>query len=1294
MAESNPKPQTEVHAGDASKTKSALREEAVLAFWQEHHIFEKSLKKDSPKGNFVFFDGPPYATGLPHFGHMIPSTIKDVIPRYKTMQGYSVARKWGWDCHGLPIENLIEKELGLIDKKAIEEYGIDKFNKAAKDSVFRYDIDWKRLVRRAGRWVDMENDYHTMDSSYTESVWWSFKTLQDKGLVYEAFKVMPFCPRCQTTLSNFEVGQGYKDIPDISAYVLFQLLDNSGTPSGEAAAGQPTGESFLAWTTTPWTLPGNVALAVNPELSYSLLEITQKEKNSHANIWLASDLIAKLKEKNILPQAEGECVVLKEVKGTELVGMSYLPPFDFYAKEGTLPANQESKRANAWKVYAADFVTAEDGTGIVHIAPAFGDDDYKLAVATDLPIIIHVSPDGKIKEGNGSLSGLYAKPKGNHQLTDIEVIKLLAHATTSSSSSTSVTVSAAAHIPTSAPLLFAKEKLVHSYPHCWRCDTPLLNYATSSWFVRVTDLKNKLIAENNKVNWVPKEVGEGRFGKWLENVRDWAISRSRYWGAPLPIWRGDKTGKVEFIGSIADLRSKIAGRGNKITFMRHGEAESNILDVISSSPSDEGREMYGLTMNGRGQVEEAAQKLLAKGAAGGAAASPGSSSNVASAAKITKIYSSDFRRTRETAEHMASALGLDKSQIVFDARLRELNGGEFEGSKWSNWHGNDNFFTNRFDTIYKKNPGMGGESVEDVKKRMAEFLYDLDATNENENILVVTHGLPLRLAVNVANGQTCRDLLRSGWRDYSDPNASLHEIDFKALPHNESFELDLHRPYIDRVTWKSAVEKGSRLLDGTVAGDSEVETMVRVPEVFDVWYDSGSMPFAQSHYPFENKELFEQENSPIFPADFIAEGLDQTRGWFYSLMVLGVGLFDKSPYKNVIVNGLMLAEDGRKMSKSLKNYPPIEPTFDKYGVDPLRYFISSSSATHSEEVLFSEKALDEINKKIFNRLENVHSFYVLYADSVPVTEGQTPDSVPHSDNVLDKWIVARLASLKSEIEKGLDSYQIDKAARPIADIVDDLSTWYLRRSRDRFKGDDAKDKEQAMQTTRFVLLMLSKLIAPFVPFMAEHMYLSIRNEIARVSATSAVLMPESVHLTDWPMLPPIDHGLLEAMKVARKLVETGLAIRSKAGIRVRQPLASFTYTAEEASSEGGTEPSEDFLQIIKEELNVKKVKKGPELALDTNLTTELREEGIVRDTIRAAQEARKGSGLVPSDFIVLTVSAPAATIEILKKNEDMLKKPIQAEKIEYVEVAASAAGSGVSGDEHESAEPVLEVTKI
>lgn len=1206
MAESNPKPQTEVHAGDASKSKSALREEAVLAFWQEQNIFQKSLEKKSPMGNFVFFDGPPYATGLPHFGHMIPSTIKDLIPRYKTMRGYSVPRRWGWDCHGLPIENLIEKELNLASKKDIEAYGIDKFNKAAKESVFKYDLEWKKLIHRAGRWVDMENDYHTMDSSYTESVWWSFKTLNEKGLVYEAFKVMPFCPRCQTTLSNFEVGQGYKDIPDISAYVIFPILDSANSESDSKSAAN-FGENFLAWTTTPWTLPGNVSLAVNADLEYSLVEVT-KENAAPAKVWLAASMLPKLQEKGIIP---ADATVLKTAKGSELAGTPYNPPFDFYTTDGTLASNEEEKRVNAWKVYAADFVTAEDGTGIVHIAPAFGDDDYNLSKTHNLPIIIHVAPDGKIKEGNSMLSGLYAKAKGDHQSTDIEVIKYLAHKKTSADEN-------------DQPLLFAKEKIVHSYPHCWRCDTPLLNYATSSWFVRATELRDKLLAENAKVNWIPKEVGEGRFGQWLENVRDWAVSRSRYWGAPIPVWRGDKTGKIEFIGSVEELKSKIQDNGNHITLMRHGESESNVLDVMNSSPAH--LEKYGLTVKGKGEVEASAKSLLVQ--------------EKKRNKKITHIYASDFRRTRETAEHVADALGFDKSKIIFDARLREVFNGDLDGERWSERAA---FFKTRHDTIYKR-PG-NGESVADVKKRTAEFLYDLDLKHKGEDILVITHGLPLRLMMNTAKGMTCRDLLRTGWRDYSDPTASLHHCDFKPLPHNDDFELDLHRPYIDSVTWT----------------DGE-DTMTRIPEVFDVWYDSGSMPFANVHYPFENKEEFESKKSQLFPADFIAEGLDQTRGWFYSLMVLGTGVFGQSAYKNVIVNGLMLAEDGRKMSKSLRNYPPLEPTFDKYGVDALRYFISSSAVTHSEEILFAEKQLDEINKKLFNRLENVYSFYALYADNVPLSDGSAPDTVPHSDNVLDKWIVARLLELKNEIERGLDGYQIDKAARPIMDIVDDLSTWYLRRSRERFKGDDTKDKEQAMQTTRFVLLTLAKLMAPFVPFMAEDMYRKIRDEIARVSSTGAVLMPESVHLCDWPTLPAVDASVIESMIAARKLVETGLSIRAKSGVKVRQPLASFTYTADDA---GGVKFNANFAQIIREELNVKEVKEGAKLTLDINLTDELRAEGIVRDCIRGAQEARKKAGLVPSDSIQLIVYSSENIKNILKNNEEMLKKPIQAMSIEY-----------------------------
>ncbi|HEY1037672.1 MAG TPA: class I tRNA ligase family protein [Candidatus Paceibacterota bacterium] len=1211
MAEkTNPEPQTEVHAGDALKTVSAQREEAVLSFWQNNHIFEKSLKRESPKGNFVIFDGPPYATGLPHYGHILPSTIKDIIPRYKTMQGYFVPRRWGWDCHGLPIENLIEKQLGLKDKKAIEEYGIGNFNKAAKDSVFGYARDWKRIIGKVGRWVDMENDYHTMDSSYTESVWWSFKALQEKGLVYDAFKVMPYCPRCETSLSNFEVGLGYKDIPDISAYVLFPVLGDGG---------KATEENFLAWTTTPWTLPGNTALALNPELEYVL--VRARTASGSTLVWVAKDLVAGLSAKGILQKPEGDgsadFEALKMKKGSELSGISYTPPFDFYTAAGSLAPDQESKRPSAWKTHVADFVTAEDGTGIVHIAPAFGDDDSKLAHANGIPVIQHVGRDGRLKEGLGNLSGLHAKEKANHQATDIEVIKLLAHATVSDGS----------------PLLFAKEKLVHSYPHCWRCETPLLNYATTSWFVQVTKLKDQLIEANATVNWVPKEVGEGRFGKWLENVRDWAVSRTRYWGAPLPIWKGEKTGRAEFIGSVSELRERIADNGNSFLLMRHGESESNTKNVINSSVAD--LDLYPLTEAGKTQVEASARAIIERQQKRGK--------------KITRIYASDFRRTKETARQVASALGLDPNDIVFDARIREVNAGDFNGGSWKQ---RDEYFPTLHERIFKKCPN--GESVADLKKRTAEFLYDIESKHKGEDILVVTHGLPLRLMMGTAEGKTSRDMLRSGWRDYSDPTASLHECHFKPLPHNENFELDLHRPFIDEIVWNAQTPDG-----GT-------EVMRRIPDVFDVWYDSGSMPFAQNHYPFESKDEFEKEGSTLFPADFISEGIDQTRGWFYSLMVLSVALFGKAPYKNVTVNGLILAEDGRKMSKSLKNYPDLEPTLEKYGGDSLRFMLASSPATHAEEVLFSEKALDEVNKKIFNRLENVYTFYKMYASEGLAGETLSHDSVPMSVHVLDKWIISRLAELKLEVEKNLDLYQIDKAARPINLFVDDISTWYLRRSRDRFKGDDAADKQAAIDTTRFALMTVSKIIAPFVPFMAEHMYQNLKADAAAASSALAVTMPESVHLCDWPTLPEPDMALIDSMASLRKLVETGLALRSKAGIKVRQPLASFAYNAGEMNL------SAELAEIAADELNVKNVVAGTEVSLDTELTKELKDEGLVRDVIRAIQEGRKLAGLNPGDSISLELGSDTVTLEILKAYEQMIKKPVLAEAVAYGDVNDAA----------------------
>lgn len=1196
--------------GSQEKSPQSIREEAILGYWDKIGAFEKSLKKDAPRGDFVFYDGPPYATGLPHYGHLLPSTIKDMIPRFKTMQGYRVLRRWGWDCHGLPIENLIEKKLGLSDKKAIVDYGIDKFNKAARESVFEYDKEWQAVVKRLGRWIDMDNAYHTMDSSYTESVWWSFGELYKKGLVYEGFRVMQVCPRCETTLSNIEVGQGYKDVQDISVYALFEIKNLEENKLFADHKGSKI--YFVAWTTTPWTLHGNVALAVNSEMNYVLVETKINGSENNIKIILAEDRLSIIKD---------EYAVLKKIKGSDLEGVSYIPPFDTYYKEDAefTIKDHASRRNNAWKVYTADFVTAESGTGIVHIAPAFGDDDYKLSVQNNLPFIQHVTFSGHAKiELGESFADKLVKPIDNPQQYDIEIIKALAH----------------------SGKLFAKEKINHSYPHCWRCNTPLLNYATSAWFVEVTKLQNRFIDENNKVRWIPESVGASRFGSWLENMRDWNISRSRFWGAPIPVWKGEETGKIEVIGSIDELKSKIAKR-NTFTIMRHGQAESNLHGFISSKVlgSD------GLTDQGKDEVAIAAQKLIEQANERG---------------KVTKIYASDFRRTRETAELLADLIGYPKKDIIFDERLRECHAGSYDGQTWAeHW----SFFKNRNEKMFKQAPD-GGESVFDVKVRSAEFMYDVDSQNENEHILLVTHGLPLRLLKSTSLGKTARDLVRLGWSDISDPNASLHDIDWRNLPHNENYELDMHRPYVDHITW----------LDKETG-----EKMVRIPEVFDVWYDSGSMPFAQNHYPFENKEEFDKwhiaNNSSLFPADFIAEGLDQTRGWFYSLLSLGIGLFDKSPYKHVVVNGLILAEDGRKMSKSLNNYPPLMPTIEKYGSDAMRFFLASSPATHAEEVAFSEKALDEVNKKVFNKLDNIYAFLTMYSGKAEsLSEDEIKTFLSNIRNPLDYWIIARLNQTIDLVTKNLDLYFIDKALRPIVEFIDDASTWYLRRSRDRFKT-EGSDRQSAIFVTRFILERISRLIAPVAPFMAEDLYQKVKFDQDKAD--------QSVHLESWPLTVVVtpagvpnseisvesrkgfEDKIISEMAIVRDLVERGLAMRSDSKIKLRQPLNSFTYATEDQS----IVLNQDLEDIMRDELNVKEIIKGVSNSLDINITEDLKNEGLVRDLIRAVQEQRKNKELNPQDSINLmlaTDNTGGDTEVILRKHEDMIKSGVNAFSVSYV----------------------------
>ncbi|MDB9944416.1 class I tRNA ligase family protein [bacterium] len=1123
-----------------SKSDVARREEEMLAFWQEHDIFNKSLKKDSPEGDFVFYDGPPFATGLPHYGHILAGTMKDAIPRFWTMNGYHVRRKWGWDCHGLPVENLIEKKLGLATKRDIEEHGVKEFNEAARDTVMEFADDWRKIIPRMGRFVDMEDDYKTMDSNYTESVWWVFSELYKKGLVYEGFKSMHLCPRCGTTLSNFEVNQGYADIKDIAVTVRLPLVEEPNV-------------SLLVWTTTPWTLPGNMGVAINNEHEYVQVKVTTEE---------GEDEVILAKER-LIQLGTDAYEIVREMKGTELVGKSYVPPFNYFEHEDI------KNKENAWKVHHADYVEiGEEGTGLVHLAPAYGDDDILVAQENNIPIVHHVGEDGRFLPVVTDFAGKLVKPKDDddagvtHLEADIEIVKAL----------------------NAANKLYRKENITHSYPHCWRCDTPLLNYATNSWFVEVTKIKDELVEENNKVTWVPEHVGVSRFGKWLEGARDWAISRQRYWGAPIPIWRNPETNEVKVFGSLADLREYVPRSENTYFLMRHGEAESN----VKNTPSTDINEENPMTERGHTQVLDAVTGLKEK--------------------EIDLIIASPFQRTRETAEIVRKGLGLKEDAVIFDERIGEIAVGEFNGRPIPEYHA---FLDENSDWCTAE--PEGGESWCGVKRRVGAFLYDIDANYKDKKILIIGHNSPLRMFGAVNDGLSLEgsefDHDADG-RRYE--NAEVRELPFIPMPHNDEFELDFHRPYIDEITLIDT--------DGT--------KLERIPDVFDCWFESGSMPYAETHYPFENLDVTDPPKDVRFPADFIAEGLDQTRGWFYSLLVLGTALFGKSPYQNVIVNGLVLAEDGKKMSKSLQNYPDPMELADRVGVDAMRFYMLSSPIVRSEDLSFSEKGVAELQRKNIGRLHNVLAMYEQYA-SAEVTANAS------STHVLDQWIIARLNELTEEVTEGFQKYELDRATRPVTDFIDDLSVWYLRRSRDRLKGEDIEDKNAALGTLRHVLATLSKVIAPSMPFYAEYLYQAVKGGDE----------PESVHLTDWPAIETAPKEVLDAMVEVRRIVSEALEVRAKAGVKVRQPLSTLTVKADD---ENAIE-NEGLIALIEDELNVKEVvfdaSLGDSVSLNLEITPELKAEGNVREFIRYVQQSRKEKGLNPDDRITLAVD---------EKTEDLI----------------------------------------
>ena len=795
-------------------------EEEISAYWKKHRIFERSLEERSPKKTYVYYDGPPFATGLPHYGHLLQSTVKDAIPRYWTMKGYHVPRRWGWDCHGLPIENLIEKDLKLVSKKEIESYGIDKFNNACRLSVFTYEKEWARYIERLGRWVNFEASYKTMDFRYTESVWWVFAELYKKKHLYKDVRVSLYCPRCATPLSNFEIAMGnsYMDYDDPAVFVKFPVKDKEKT-------------FFLAWTTTPWTLPANTGLAVHPDLMYVAMKLDESGETLIFAEGRQSDVL-----KQYYPLVDHDHGVPFEVvgrwKGAELVGWRYEPLYHFLPVEG-----------DGFRVVAGEHVTADDGTGIVHTAPAFGEDDLAVARKEHLPLVFTVDDEGRFIEACGPFAGLKVKEADPKVMEDLQ----------------------------SRGLLYRAEKIRHSVPVCWRCNTLLIYKAQPAWFVDVTNLRSKLLKSANKIHWHPEHFKDGRFGKGLASGPDWNISRTRYWGSPIPVWECKDCSERTVIASIAEL------------------------------------------------------KKLAK-------------------------------------------------------------------------------------------------------------------------------------------------------------------------PETLPSDLDLHRPMIDQV-----------VIPCSCGGERR-----RIPEVFDCWFESGSMPVASLHYPFENKKWFDDN----FPADFIAEGQDQTRGWFYTLHVLATALFNKPAFKDVAVTGMILAEDGKKMSKSLKNYPDPWKVFTTYGADAIRYYFLSSPVVEAEALNFSERDLQNIVRNVVNLLWNVKTFYATYAkETIRVTK-------PRSAHILDRWIFSRLVQCLQEVTECMDRYELARATRPIRGFIDDLSTWWLRRSRERLKSDNAFEQADALKTLREVLEEFSKIIAPFMPFIAERIYSDIGGQKA------------SVHLEKWSKVETrtLDERLLMDMQ--------------------------------------------------------------------------------------------------------------------------------------------------------------------
>ncbi|MFA5931486.1 MAG: isoleucine--tRNA ligase [archaeon] len=919
-------------------------EEKISQFWEDNKLFEKSVESRPLDKQFVFYDGPPFATGLPHYGHILGLTSKDVFPRYWTMKGYRVERRWGWDCHGLPIENIAEKELGIKDKKEIEAMGVNKFNEFCRSKVFFFEQEWKKTVRKMGKWIDFDNSYKTMDNTYMESVWNIFKTLYDKGFIYEGKKILMYCPRCQTPLANSEIAMdnSYKNVTEKTATVAFKIKGKED-------------EFLLAWTTTPWTLIGNVALAVNPELDYVKINVFGKK------FIMASALV-----QNFFKNFE----LIEEFKGKKILGTEYEPLYE-------VPLG--GKKGH-YVIDGSKDVTAQDGTGIVHMA-IYGEFDYQMIKKYNLPVVQHISNDGKLILGPEEWRGKWFKKVDADVILDLE----------------------------NRGQLIESKDYTHSYPFCYRCETPLIYNAVDSWFVDITKVKSKLMEKAESINWYPENIKEGRFKYILETAPDWSISRNRFWATAIPVWKCTKCKNIKVIGSVEELKQ-------------------NAIEKLSS-------------------------------------------------------------------------------------------------------------------------------------------------------------------------------------------------------------EVDLHKHIIDNVHLKCTCG----------------ESMNRIPEVLDCWFESGSMPYAAKHYPFENKDWFESN----FPADFVSEYVAQVRAWFYYMHVLSVLLFDKAPFKNVVVSGTVLASDGSKMSKSKGNFPDPNKIFEVYGADSLRLYLMSSALMRAEDLNFIEDNVKEMHRKVITILVNVKNFYDLFSAT-----GVNPND-SSSTNVLDKWMISRTNELVKNATNNLETYNTINLCLDLVSFSDDLSTWFVRRSRDRFKSDNEKERKEAITTLAYTLNNLSKVMAPIAPFISEEIYQSLKKSCSG--------MGESVHLESWPKFDEklINLELGTNMKLVREVCSKALDERKKANIPIRQALAKLTLSGK------CTKLSTELLEIINDELNVKEtvqIISDAELTavLDTNITPALLREGLSREFIRKVNDYRKELNLTIKDKVVLVIET---TDELIKESfnefSSDIKKSVQATELKF-----------------------------